>query len=127
MADGLDSSMATAHQYTATLRWTGAKTGSTTSYQSYSREHEFQIGAKAITRLSADPHFRGDPKLFNPEELLVVALSSCHLLSYLAECALAGVHVMAYEDEAHGTMAVKDGKMRFTEVVLHPRVVIGRG
>jgi organic hydroperoxide reductase OsmC/OhrA len=115
------------HDYAVALTWTGAKAGATTSYQAYSREYEYRCGDKAPMRGSADPHFRGDPTLYNPEELLVVALATCHLLSYLAECARAGVHVVAYEDSAHGTMTVRDGKLRFRDVVLRPRVTIAAG
>jgi organic hydroperoxide reductase OsmC/OhrA len=115
------------HEYAVRLTWTGSKAGPTTSYQAYSRDYEFQCGDKPPTRGSADPHFRGDPTLNNPEELLVVALSTCHLLSYLAECARSGVQVVAYEDSAHGTMAVQHGKLRFTDVLLRPRVLIASG
>jgi organic hydroperoxide reductase OsmC/OhrA len=115
------------HEYQVALVWTGAAKGPTTSYQSYSREYEYRVGTKAAVRGSADPHFRGDPELYNPEELLVAALSSCHMLSYLAECARARVHVVAYEDTAVGVMSVHDGKLRFTSVVLHPRVTIAAG
>jgi organic hydroperoxide reductase OsmC/OhrA len=52
---------------------------------------------------------------------------SCHALSYLAECARAGVHVVAYEDDAHGVMTMRDGRLRFTEVVLRPRVTVAPG
>lgn len=115
------------HDYSANVRWTGARSGPTTSYQSYSREYEYQCGDKPSVRGSADPHFRGDPKLYNPEEMLVIALSTCHLLSYLADCAMAGVQVVSYEDDAAGTMTRKDGKLRFTSVVLRPRVTIAKG
>jgi organic hydroperoxide reductase OsmC/OhrA len=115
------------HEYSANIVWTGARAGPTTSYQSYSREYEFQSGDKPRLRGSADPYFRGDATAYNPEDLLVVALSTCHLLSYLADCARAGVHVVAYEDDAHGVMTVKDGKLRFTEVVLRPRVTVAKG
>jgi organic hydroperoxide reductase OsmC/OhrA len=115
------------HDYAATLVWTGARNGPTSSYQSYSREHEFQCGDKPPIRASADPHFRGDPALYNPEELLVASLSSCHLLSYLAECARAGVHVVGYEDHASGVMTMRDGRLRFTEVTLRPRVTVAPG
>lgn len=116
-----------AHHYAARLVWTGARQGPTTTYQSYSREYEFQCNGKAAISGSADPLYRGDPTLYNPEELVVAALSSCHLLSYLAECARGGVHVVSYEDDATGVMAVKDGKMRIVEVVLRPKVRIARG
>src|ERR1700755_1123222 len=105
------------HEYALRLVWTGTSRGATASYQSSSREFEYASGDKTPMRGSADPHFRGDPSLYNPEEQLVVALSSCHLLSYLAECARAGVQVVAYEDAATGVMAMKDGKLRFTSVV----------
>lgn len=112
------------HEYRSTLVWTGARSGSTTSYQAYSREYEFHSGDKPRFKASADPHFRGDPTLYNPEDLLVMALSACHLLSYLAECARGGVHVVAYEDDARGIMSMRDNRLRFTEVVLRPRVTV---
>ena len=119
--------MTHSHQYTIQLLWTGAEHGPTVSYERYSREYEYRAAGKPRVRGSADPHFRGDPSLYNPEELLVAALSSCHLLSYLAECARDGISVLTYEDDACGVMAVKDRRLRFTEVVLHPRVVIAPG
>ncbi|MFI5227661.1 MAG: OsmC family protein [Gemmatimonadales bacterium] len=115
------------HEYTTKLVWTGAASGPTRSYQSYSREYEFRGPGKPAIRGSADPHFRGDASLYNPEELLVAALATCHLLSYLADCAKAGVQVVSYEDDATGTMTVKDGKLRFTDVLLRPRVIVVAG
>jgi organic hydroperoxide reductase OsmC/OhrA len=116
--------MAHIHSYSAKVTWTGAAKGPTTNYQSYSREYLVEIPGKPALRGSADATFRGDPALHNPEDLLVVALSTCHMLSYFADCARAGVKVVAYEDQATGTMAMQDKKIRFTEVVLHPRVTI---
>jgi organic hydroperoxide reductase OsmC/OhrA len=116
--------MAHIHSYSAKVTWTGAAQGPTASYQSYSREYLVEIPGKPALRGSADATFRGDPALHNPEDLLVVALSTCHMLSYFAECARAGIKVVAYEDQATGTMAMKDKKIRFTEVMLHPRVTI---
>jgi organic hydroperoxide reductase OsmC/OhrA/predicted enzyme related to lactoylglutathione lyase len=115
------------HHYRASVAWTGAVAGATTSYQSYSREYEFWCGDKPHVRGSADAAFRGDATLYNPEELLVVALSTCHLLSYLADCARGGVHVVAYEDDASGTMTMRDGKERFVDVLLRPRVTVAQG
>jgi organic hydroperoxide reductase OsmC/OhrA len=115
------------HVYATRLRWTGAAQGATTSYRAYSRDYAIEADGKPELRGSADPHFRGDATRYNPEDLLVAALSACHLLSYLAECALAGVAVVAYEDDAHGEMTVIDGVMRFREVVLRPKVAIADG
>jgi len=119
--------MAKTHRYSALLGWTGAARGPTADYTSYSREFDVRITGKPLFKGSADPTFRGDPALYNPEELLLIALSSCHMLSYLAECALAKIAVVAYEDAAEGTMAMADGRIRFTEVVLRPRVVLAKG
>lgn len=115
------------HRYGATVRWTGAEGGTTSSYRAYSREHEAAVGGKPSLHLSADETFLGDGTLYNPEELLVVSLSGCHLLTYLAECARAGVRVLSYEDEASGTMAWDGETYRFEEVVLRPRVKIAEG
>ena len=73
---------------------------------------------------SSDPAFRGDPTRWNPELLLVAALSDCHLLSYLHLCAVHGVVVTAYRDEASGVMEQTGNGGRFTEVVLRPRVTV---
>jgi organic hydroperoxide reductase OsmC/OhrA len=74
---------------------------------------------------SSDPAFRGDKSKHNPEELLVAALSSCHMLSFLHECVKAGVVVTDYMDRATGTMVeTTDGGGKFTEVTLHPEVTV---
>jgi organic hydroperoxide reductase OsmC/OhrA len=74
---------------------------------------------------SADPAFRGEPDLHNPEDLLVASLSSCHMLSYLALCARKGITVVGYSDEAHGVLNVHpDGGGKFESVTLNPRVII---
>ena len=112
------------HRYAARLRWIGPAHGPTTSYKTYSREYVIEADGKPALRGSADPHFLGDAGLYNPEDLLVAALSACHLLSYLAECARAGIAVVAYEDDARGEMTLIDGAIRFREVVLHPKVAI---
>ncbi len=59
--------------------------------------------------------------------MLVIALSTCHLLEYLYLCSRAGIEVVSYTDEATGRMAMQDGKTRFVEVILRPHVVIAAG
>ena len=119
--------MAQIHHFSAKLTWTGAAKGTTSSYESYSRDHLIEVPGKPPLPGSADKVFRGDSSRHNPEDLLVVSLSSCHMLTYLAEAARAGVHVVGYSDEASGTMQLHQGKMRFTEVSLRPQVVIAAG
>jgi organic hydroperoxide reductase OsmC/OhrA len=113
-----------AHRFAARLRWTGAERGPTTSYKAYSREYVIEADGKPPLTGSADPHFLGDAAYYNPEDLLVAALSACHLLSYLAQCARAGIAVVAYDDDASGEMTLIDGTIRFREVMLRPRVAI---
>ena len=115
------------HHFECRLTWTGAARGGTTSYEAYSRELLAEIEGKPPLSGSSAPAFRGDAKVHNPEDLLVVALAECHCLSYLALAALAGIVVIGYEDRATGTMAKLDGKMRFREVTLRPRVVVAAG
>ena len=119
--------MAGPHTYRMHLTWSGAGRGTTASYDSYSREYRIDTEGKAPLVGSADPMFRGDPTLWNPEELLVASLSSCHMLSYLAQAARRGLVVVAYEDAASGTMTLAGGGGRFTEVVLRPRVTVEAG
>jgi organic hydroperoxide reductase OsmC/OhrA len=119
--------MAKEHSYQMHLTWSGAAAGPVESYERYSREYRIEIEGKAPLVGSADPLFRGDESLLNPEELLLAALSSCHMLSYLAHAARRGVVVMQYEDAASGTMALVGGGGHFTEVMLRPHVTIRAG
>jgi organic hydroperoxide reductase OsmC/OhrA len=77
---------------------------------------------------SSDPSFRGDPARYTPEELLVMSISSCHMLWYLHLCAVAKIVVTAYEDNPVGTMVESaDGSGRFIEVVVKPTVTLAAG
>ena len=112
------------HIYAATLDWTGASAGPVRDYKTYSRDFSATIAGKPLLTGSADPTYLGDAKQHNPEDLLLISLAACHMLSYLALCARDKIVVTAYRDEATGTMAIADGKMRFVSVTLHPQVVI---
>jgi len=115
------------HSYAVNLRWTGNRGSGTSAYGDYGREHDVCAGDKGVIAGSADRVFRGDPERWNPEEMLVAALSQCHLLSYLALCALDGVVVTAYEDDPRGRMVEGgDAPGRFAEVVLSPRVTVAQ-
>ncbi len=113
------------HQYKLLVEWTGNKGEGTSSYHSYERSHTILIDQKADILGSSDSAFRGDKTRHNPEELLVASLSSCHMLSYLHVCVVAGVVVTAYVDHATGTMAeTSNGGGHFTEVTLNPVVTV---
>jgi Predicted redox protein, regulator of disulfide bond formation len=113
------------HCYETTIKWTGNKGSGTESYRSYERNYTISAAAKQPIPGSSDPTFRGDPARYNPEELLVASLSSCHMLWYLHLCAEAGVIITEYSDTALGKMEEnEDGSGKFTEVVLRPRVIL---
>ena len=118
--------MAESH-YHARLVWSGGALGPTKSVESYSREFRAEFDGKPSFRGSADPAFRGDPALYNPEDLLLSALSACHMLSYLAVCAHAGIAVLSYEDSVVGTATLRDRRLRFVDVLLRPQVVLEQG
>jgi len=117
------------HAYAVTLQWIGNTGAGTSGYRTYRRDHQITAGeAKPAIPGSSDPVFRGDPARWNPEELLVAALSACHQLAYLHLCADAGIVVTAYTDRAEGVMQeTPDGGGHFLSVTLHPRVTIAAG
>ncbi|MES2107107.1 MAG: OsmC family protein [Bacteroidota bacterium] len=113
------------HNYKATITWTGNQGKGTADYRGYERSHEISIAGKPIIPASSDPSFRGDKTRYNPEELLLASLSSCHMLWYLHLCSVNGVVVIDYVDEAKGVMEeTADGGGYFKEVTLHPKVTI---
>lgn len=117
------------HDYTATVRWTGAGERGTASYTAYSRDHDVLLPGKAAALPgTSDPAFRGDPRRYSPEELFVASLSQCHMLWFLHLAAESGLVVRDYTDEATGTMRVEArGEGQFSDVTLHPRVVADAG
>ena len=121
--------MAKTHNYAVVVEWTGNTGTGTSGYRNYERRHEISAGnQKPAIPGSSDPAFRGDPGRWNPEELLVAALSACHKLWYLHLCALAGIVVTAYIDHAEGVMEeTEDGSGRFQRVFLRPRVTVAAG
>jgi organic hydroperoxide reductase OsmC/OhrA len=110
------------------MRWTGNTGSGTRDYRGYERAHEYIVEGKPVIPGSSDPAFRGDRTRWNPEELLVMSLSSCHMLWYLHLCATHHISVVDYVDDAVGTMVeTEDTGGHFTEVVLRPAVTIEAG
>ncbi|NBL65605.1 OsmC family peroxiredoxin [Flavobacterium sp. NST-5] len=113
------------HYYKLNTIWTGNQGSGTSSYNSYSRDHEINVEGKPVLLSSSDPSFRGNKSRYNPEELLVASLSSCHMLWYLHLCSINGFIVIDYVEEATGTMVeTADGGGTFTEVSLKPVVTV---
>lgn len=110
------------HHYTTTLSWRGS-TG--LGYEKYGRGHDVAAPpAKTAMQMSSDPAFHGDPALLNPEQLLVMAASSCQMLSFLAIAARKRVNVVEYDDHAEGFMPEDDKPVRIARILLKPRIVV---
>jgi organic hydroperoxide reductase OsmC/OhrA len=113
------------HRYLARCHWAGS-TGA--GYDAYDRSHRgVVVPAPSPIDLSSDPAFLGDPQRCNPEQLLVLAASSCQLLSFLAVAARARVDVRGYDDEAEGVMPENVKPVRLTAIRLRPTITVEAG
>lgn len=116
------------HSYQVSVRWIGNLGQGTRTYAGYKRDHEISVAGKPPLPGSSDPNFRGDASRYNPEELLVASLSTCHMLWYLHLCSSSGIVVTNYQDEATGAMSeTAEGGGHFTAVTLRPRISIAAG
>lgn len=117
--------MAHEHNYKLTAEWTGNKGDGTKNVRTYDRSHTISIPGKPNLFLTTDNTAVGDKSKLNPEDLLVSALSSCHMLSYLYLCSLEGVVITSYLDNATGIMIENEsGGGKFKEVTLNPIVSV---
>ena len=118
----MSDAMAEPHRYTTTCDWEGSTAG---GYDHYDRTHRATAPpAETTLTLTCDQALRGSPELLDPEQLLVIAASSCQLLSFLAVAARARVHVVAYHDDAEGVMPTDEPPMRITDIVLRPEITV---
>ncbi|MCH2111041.1 MAG: OsmC family protein, partial [Polyangiaceae bacterium] len=105
-----------------TLRW--HRGGKDFDYKSYSRDHELDFGHGVTLRASAAPAFLGSPEVPDPEQAFVAALSSCHMLTFLALASRQGWTLESYTDNAVGFLEKgEDAKLMVTRVELHPATV----
>jgi organic hydroperoxide reductase OsmC/OhrA len=112
------------HRYSAQVRWTGSTAA---GWEGYDRGHEAVAPpAEQPLRLTTGES-QGDPSLLNPEQLVVMAASSCQLLWFLHLAAKARIDVVEYSDEASGVMPEDDPPVRLTRIVLRPRIVVNGG
>lgn len=113
------------HHYTVSLEWQGNRGTGTSDYRAYGRDHLITAFGKPPISGSSDRAFRGDVGRWNPEELLLSALSQCHMLSYLHAATNHGIVVTAYTDTAIGTMEqTPDGGGHFTTATVRPVVTV---
>lgn len=113
------------HLFNAELHWHLEDDSIATSRKKYTKSHSIVIDGKDLLHVSAAKAFKGDPALYNPEDLLLSSVVSCHMMSYLYVCNQNGIDVVSYQDRAEATLEVlENGSGRFTEVRLFPHVII---
>lgn len=116
------------HTYEVRVDWTGNDGEGTKTYTRYRRDYTIDCAGKPQIQGSSDPAFRGDRSRYNPEELLVASLSSCHMLWYLHLCSVNHVTVLDYRDSASGVLEEgNDSSGEFVRVTLKPTVKISPG
>jgi organic hydroperoxide reductase OsmC/OhrA len=116
------------HEYTSTVVWTGNRGEGTINYRGYDRTWDIAVAGKEIVHCSNDPQLGGDATKMNPEDLLISALSACHMLWYLHFASDAGIIVTSYRDCPSGFGVVeKGGAGRFTKAVLRPKITVRSG
>lgn len=117
--------MAKTHDFSNRIVWTGNRGTGTSAYKAYDRTWDMALPGKDILHCSNDPMLGGDPSKYNPEDMLIAALSSCHMLWYLHLCSVAGVTVTSYQDNPVGIgESEPDGTGRFVEAILKPVIHI---
>jgi len=117
-----------AHQYFSQIAWTGNRGEGTKSYRSYDRTWDVSVPGKPIIHCSNDPLLGGDPSKMNPEDLLLSALSACHMLWYLHYAAVEGIVVTGYEDTPIGMADADEGAAgRFASAILRPKITLRAG
>jgi organic hydroperoxide reductase OsmC/OhrA len=108
-------------EHVASITW--KRTTPEFTAETYNRSHEWKFDSGVVVPASASPLYRGDADRVDPEEALVAALSSCHMLTFLFEAARKKLVVDSYEDAAVGVMTKNErGKLWVSKVTLRPKI-----
>lgn len=105
-----------------TLDW--SRNGGPFERGNYTKNHAVRFdGGQTLRNSSAPGDYGGDASASNPEELLLAALSSCHMLTFLAVAANRGYVIDSYHDDASAELGKNaDGKMAVVSATLAPKV-----
>lgn len=114
--------MSTEPTFEGTLQWAGEPPGRVFAYDTFDRTTMLELVGGARIRASAPAIYHGDDSLPNPETLMLASLMQCQFLTFMAVAAKSRVTITSYRDQASGRLAMRDGKMRYVEVVLRPVV-----
>jgi organic hydroperoxide reductase OsmC/OhrA len=119
------------HTFEITLNYPATPGQLTPPEANFSRNNVMRAAGKATVAASSPAAFGGDADRYNPEELMLMSLSQCHMLTYLAVAAKKRMTIVSYEDRATGELGIGEfgvaGKMSLQKVVLHPRVTVAKG
>jgi organic hydroperoxide reductase OsmC/OhrA len=116
------------HHYSCRIAWTGNRGDGNRTYKGYDRTWDIETPGKPVINCSNDPLLGGDPSLPNPEDLLLSALSSCHMLWYLHLASKAGIVVQYYRDNPVGIgRSEPNGAGQFVRAVLRPTIGLAAG
>lgn len=111
-------------EHRATIAW--KRTSADFTYDTYNRDHVWHIDGGIDVPASAAPEYRGTLERVDPERALIAALSSCHMLTFLALAARKRLVVDAYEDAASGVMTKNaKGKLFVSHCTLRPKITWG--
>jgi organic hydroperoxide reductase OsmC/OhrA len=109
------------HHYQTSLRWSGS-TG--LGWDHYDRGHTVTAPPAEQEIALTTGESQGDPAILNPEQLVVMAASSCQMMMFLHLAAKARIDVVEYEDDATAVMPEDSEPIHITEITLRPRIVI---
>ena len=123
--------MSDAHVFEITLTYPASTAQATPPDANFSRNNIMRSGSKHEVAASSPGAFGGDDSRYNPEELMLMSLSECHMLTYLAIAAKKQITIVGYEDRATGQLGIGEfgvaGKTSMQSVTLHPRVTVAKG
>jgi organic hydroperoxide reductase OsmC/OhrA len=120
--------MSDTHTFETTLAWPADTAQKLPPDPAFSRNSVLAAPGKPVIVASSPAVFGGEPARYNPEEMLLLSLSQCHMLTYLAIAAKKRMGVLKYEDRVVGTLGMgASGKMQMVDVLLRPRVTVAKG
>jgi organic hydroperoxide reductase OsmC/OhrA len=123
--------MSDAHVFEITLTYPASTAQATPPDANFSRNNMMKSAGKHDVAASSPAAFGGDDTRYNPEELMLMSLSECHMLTYLAIAAKKQMKIVRYEDRATGQLGIGEfgvaGKTSMQKVTLHPRVTVAKG
>jgi organic hydroperoxide reductase OsmC/OhrA len=108
-------------EYKAKIIW--ETNGESFTYDTYNRTHAITFGSGTEITASSAPDYKGHTDRVNPEEQLLGAISSCHMLTFLAIAAKRSFEVTRYKDEASCWLEKDEtGGLSVTRAVLRPQI-----